>query len=149
MGTNQKPCQPSPPIVTLSKINTYTFKGDRANTAPMKTSTTAAANATAKIESRVKDWGFYGTIQENLKLSDKEAADAFDRAVRFTANRLIMELPAARRFLDSRLGRHLADVCHKGAPIETTLDSLYVSWKREVREFRANAINSTDEAFYA
>ena len=115
----------------------------------MKTSTAAAANATEKIEARVKSWGFYGTIQENLKLSDAEAAEAFDRAVRFTAKRLRMELDAARRFLDSRLGRHLADVCHKEAPIETTLGSLYGLWKRDVREFRANAINSTDEAFYA
>ena len=117
----------------------------------MKTSTTAAANATAQIESRVKDYGFFGTIQANLKLSDAEAAEAFDRAVRFTAKRLAMELPAARRFLDSRLGRHLADVCNAATPerIEEVLGSLLASWKRDVREFRANAINSTDEAFYA
>lgn len=114
----------------------------------MKTKPTAPANTNPKIESRVKNWGFFGTIQENLKLSDTEAAEAFDRAVRFTAKRLRMELDAARRFLDSRLGRHLADVCHTGAPVETTLDSLYGSWKRDVREFRKSAINSTDEAFY-
>ena len=114
----------------------------------MKTKPTLTAKTAAKIEARVKDWGFFGTIQENLKLSEEEAAEAFDRAVRFTARRLRMELDAARRFLDSRLGRHLADVCHTDAPIETTLSSLYGSWKRDVREFRANAINSTDEAFY-
>ena len=117
----------------------------------MKTNKTATANATAKIESRVKDWGFFGTIQENLKLSDAEAADAFARAVRFTAKCLKMELPAARRFLDSRLGRHLADVCNAANPkrIEEVLGSLYGQSKRDVREFRNMAINSTDEAFYA
>jgi len=117
-------------------------------TAPMKTSKTAAAKSTAKIATGNEGWGFSATIQGNLKLSDAEAADAFDRAVRFTAKRLRMDLDAARRFLDSRLGRHLADVCHEGAPIETTLDSLYGSWKRDVREFRNHAINTTDEAFY-
>ena len=115
----------------------------------MKTTKTAAANATTKIATGNDSWGFHATIQENLKLSDGETADAFDHAVRFTAKRLGMELAAARRFLDSRLGRHLADVCHKGAPIETTLNSLYGSWKRDVREFRSMAINSTDEAFYS
>jgi hypothetical protein len=115
----------------------------------MKTSKTAAANANAKITSRNEEWGFFGVLRSNLKLSDAEAADAFDKAVRFTAKRLVMDLDAARRFLDSRLGRHLADVCHKDAPIETTLNCLYGSWKRDVWEFRANAINSTDEAFYA
>jgi hypothetical protein len=114
----------------------------------MKTSKTAAANASAKIASRNESWGFYSTIQANLKLSDTETAESFDRAARFTAKRLGMDTDAARRFLDSKLGRHLADVCHAGAPIETTLDSLYGSWKRDVREFRRMAINSTDEAFY-
>lgn len=115
----------------------------------MKTRKTAAPSATAKIATGNESWGFYATLQENLKLSDSEAANAFDLAVRFTAKRLNMELPAARRFLDSRLDRHLADVCHKGAPIETTLTSLYASWKRDAREFRRNAINTTDEAFYS
>ncbi len=132
-----------------SHIDSSMIFANRANHTTMKTSKTAAANATAKIESRVKDWGLFGTLQGNLKLSDAEAADAFDRAVRFTAKRLTMDLDAARRFLDSRLGRHLAEVCHKDAPIETTLDSLYASWKRDVREFRSMAINTTDEAFYS
>ena len=113
----------------------------------MKTSKAAAE----KIASRNEAWGFYATIQENLKLSDAETADAFDLAVRFTAKRLGMELPAARRFLDSRLGRHLADVCDDATPkrIEEVLGSLYDQWKRDVREFSRVAINSTDEAFYA
>ena len=117
----------------------------------MKTSKTAAANTTAKIVTGNESWGFYATIQGNLKLSDTEAADAFDSAVRFTAKRLGMELPAARRFLDSRLGRHLADVCNAATPkrLEEVLGSLYGQWKRDVREFRKMAINSTDEAFYA
>jgi len=117
----------------------------------MKTNKAATANATVNIESRVKDWGFFGTIQENLKLSDAEAAEAFDLAVRFTAKRLKMELPAARRFLDSRLGRHLADVCNEATPkrIEEVLGSLYGQWKRDVREFSRVAINTTDEGFYA
>lgn len=115
----------------------------------MKTSKTAADNTTTKIASRNEAWGFSSTIRSNLNLSETEAADVFDRAVRFTAKRLDMDLDAARRFLDSRLGRHLADVCHEDAPIETTLDSLYASWKRDVREFRSMAINTTDEAFYA
>ena len=117
----------------------------------MKTNKAATANVTAKIATGNESWGFHHTIQENLKLSDSEAADAFDHAVRFTAKRLKMELPAARRFLDSRLGRHLADVCNAATPkrIEEVLGSLYGQWKRDVREFSHVAINTTDEAFYA
>ena len=110
----------------------------------MKTSQTA----TAKIETLNAEWGFYAILRSNLKLSDAETADAFDRAARFTAKRLGMNTDAARRFLDSKLGRHLADACVSTARVEETLDSLYGSWKRDVREFRRMAINSTDEAFY-
>jgi hypothetical protein len=61
-----------------------------------------------------------------------------------------MDLDAARRFLDSKLGRHLADVCHEATPkrIEEVLGALYGHWERDVREFRKMAINSTDEDFY-
>ena len=109
----------------------------------MQTSTT-----NTRIESRVTDWGFFGTIRSNLNLSEEEAGELFDRAVRFTAKRLDMKLDAARRFLDSKLGRHLGDVCHRGAQVEDTLAALYASWRRDVREFKAMAINTTDEAFY-
>ena len=114
----------------------------------MQTSTTKNA-ASERIESKCQDWGFYGTIRSNLKLSEDEAAERFDRAVRYTAKRLDMKLDAARRFLDSKLGRHLGDVCHKDARVEDTLAALYPQWKRDVREFKAMAIKSTDEAFYA
>ena len=116
---------------------------ERANHTTMQTSTT-----NTKIESRVTDWGFYGTIRSNLNLSEDEAAELFDRAVRFTAKRLDMKLDAARRFLDSKLGRHLADVCHRDARVEDTLAALYPQWKRDVREIKRMAINTTDEAFY-
>jgi hypothetical protein len=112
---------------------------------------TTLNTTTAKIASRNEEWGFFGTLRENLKLSEAETSDAFDRAVRFTAKRLNMDLDAARRFMDSRLGRHLADVCNAATPkrIEEVLGSLYGQWKRDVREFRRVAINSTDEAFYS
>jgi hypothetical protein len=42
----------------------------------------------------------------------------------------------------------LADGCNATDQIEDTLDALYESWKRDVREFRNTAINTTDEAFY-
>ena len=93
-------------------------------------------------------WGFYAATRSNLNLSDSEAAALFDRAVRFTAKTLDMKLDAARRFLDSKLGRHLADQCSDAAEIETKLGELYASWKRDVAEFRRMAINTTDEAFY-
>ena len=69
--------------------------------------------------------------------------------MRFTANRLKMELPAARRFLDSTLGRHIADACSDLKKIEETLDNIYTTWKRDVRTYRSHAINTTDEAFYS
>jgi len=115
----------------------------------MKTSKTAAPNATSKIASLNESWGFFSALQGNQKLNDAETADAFDRAVRFTAKRLDMDLDAARRFLDSRLGRHLADGCQASESVEADLGALYGSWKRDVREFRTNAINTTDEDFYA
>jgi len=111
----------------------------------MKTSKTT----TAKITTGNEGWGFSATLQSNLKLSDAATVDAFDRAVRFTAKRLDMDLDSARRFLDSRLGRHLADQCHTAKSVEPDLDALYGSWKRDVREFRSAAINTTDEAFYS
>ena len=104
---------------------------------------------TEKITTGNKAWGFYNTLQATLNLNEAETADAFDRAARFTAKRLDLELPAARRLLDSRLGRHLADQFHTVKSVEAKLDALYGSWRREVRVFRAAAINSTDEAFYS
>ena len=103
---------------------------------------------TTMITTRNEAWGFYGTALSNLGLSDDEAAKLFDRAVRFTANRLDMKLDAARRFLDSKLGRHLADQCNHAAGVETKLGALYDSWKRDVRQFKSMAVNSTDETFY-
>jgi hypothetical protein len=113
----------------------------------MKTSKTTPA-ATAKITSLNKVWGFYGTLQRNLKLSEAEAADAFDHAVRFTTQRMDMDLDAARRFLDSLLGRHIADKVHSVESMEAELGALYGLWKRDVTKFRSNAINTTDEDFY-
>jgi Arc/MetJ family transcription regulator len=106
-------------------------------------------NATAKIESREKTWGFYGTFKSKFELSDADMAEVFNRAARFTAERLEMSTDAARRFLDSKLGRHLADAFSEGDLLKQKLDSLYGSWKRDVREFRTMAINSTDEDFYS
>jgi len=103
---------------------------------------------TTMITTKNEDWGFYGATLSNLGLSDNEAAELFDRAVRFTANRLNMNTDAARRFLDSKLGRHLGDQCNHVAGVETKLGALYDSWKRDVRQFKSMAINSTDEAFY-
>jgi len=117
----------------------------RANHTSMKTSKQAAK----KIESRNQGWGFYAALRENLHLADGQAADAFDRAARFTAYRLELSTAAARRFLDSRLGRHLADGCGALGEIESRLGALYDLWKRDVREFRQMAINTSDEAFYA
>jgi len=133
-----------------SQIDNSMFFAGRANDTTMKTSQTATANATTKIASRNEGWGFFATLRENLKLRESETADAFDHAVRFTAKRLDMNLDAARRFMDSRLGRHLADVCNAATPkrIEEVLGSLYGQWKRDVREFRRAAINTTDEDFY-
>jgi len=114
----------------------------------MKTTKTAAPNATTKIASLNESWGFYGTLQRNLKLNEAEAAEAFDHAVRFTAQRMDMDLDAARRFLDSILGRHIADKVHAVESMEAELGALYVLWKPDVRKSRENAINTTDEAFY-
>lgn len=114
----------------------------------MKTSKTAAEKATTKIASRNETWGFYGTLRGNLKLSDAETAEVFDQAVRFTAKRMDMDLDAARRFLDSILGRHIADKVHAVESMEAELGALYGLWKRDVREFRDTAINTTDEDFY-
>lgn len=103
---------------------------------------------TKLITTKNECWGFYGATLSNLGLSDDEAAKVFDRAVRFTAKRLNMNLDAARRFLDSKLGRHLGDQCNHAAGVEIKLGALYASWKRDVTSFRAMAINTTDEAFY-
>ena len=103
---------------------------------------------TKMITTKNEAWGFYAATRSNLGLSDNEAAKLFDRAVRFTAKRLDMKLDAARRFLDSKLGRHLADQCDDAAGVETKLGGLYASWRRDVRQFKSVAVNSTDEAFY-
>jgi len=109
----------------------------------MKTKSTSA-----KITSRNEAWGFFSTIRENLKLTQSQTEQAFDSAARFTAERLQMSPDAARRFLDSRYGRHLADKCADLASINEALGHAYATWKRDTNEFRRAAINTTDEAFY-
>lgn len=103
----------------------------------------------AKITSRNESWGFFSTIRENLKLTQAQTEQAFDSAARFTAERLQMSPEAARRFLDSRYGRHLADKCADLASINEALDHAYATWKRDTNEFRCAAINTTDESFYS
>ena len=105
-------------------------------------------SATTKIEARETTWGFYGTFKHNFQLSDSDMAEVFDRAARFTAKHLEISTDAARRFLDSTLGRHLADAFSAGDPVEQKLEVLYTRWRKDVREFRQTAINTTDEDFY-
>lgn len=111
----------------------------------MQTKSTAATT----IASRNESWGFDGAVRSNLNLNDADVAALFDRAARFTAEHLTISLDAARRFLDGKLGRHLADQCDDAALIEKKLGELYASWTRDVREFRKTVINTTDEDFYA
>jgi len=121
--------------------------GNRANhTTSMKNKTTKKATP---ISARETTWGFHGTLQKNLNLSDAEAAAAFDSAARFTAQRLRIGRDAARRFLDSRLGRHLADQCSSIETVEARLGALYTEWKTSVTECRYNVIRVTDAEFYA
>lgn len=113
------------------------------------------------IATYIKAWGFFGALRSNHNLSEEEAAELFDHAVRFTAKRLGIEPVAARRFLDSKLGRHLADpiglvhdangldMAASKACLTEQLGALYASWKRDVREFKSMAVNATDEAFYS
>ena len=101
------------------------------------------------ITARETTFGFYGTLKKNLNLSDAVAAVAFNSAARFTAKRLKLKFDAARRFLDSNLGRHLADQCPDFASVEVRLGVLYKEWKASVNECRANVINTPDAEFYA
>ena len=113
----------------------------------MQTKIAATTKQATLIASKNEGWGFRGTSQSNLKITNAEADALFDRAVRATATLLKISTDAARRFLDSKLGRHIADSLNE-TEIETRLGQIYSSWKRDVRQFKKMAVNSTDEAFY-
>ena len=55
---------------------------------------------------------------------------------------------AARRFLDSKLGRHIADALNE-TEIEPRLGQIYSSWRRDVQGFKKMAVEATDANFYA
>lgn len=65
------------------------------------------ASKSPNLITRNREHGFYGTMKLALG-DDKRAADAFDRAMtKLTA--IMLKQNAARDYLDSRGGRHLAD----------------------------------------
>ena len=60
------------------------------------TSMQTKSSAATKIASRNQAWGFHGTVRSNLNLNDDQTAALFERAVCFTAERLDMNMDAAR-----------------------------------------------------
>jgi len=55
-------------------------------------------------------WGFYGTLMLNEGMNETEAAAAFDAfASEVLVGKYGMNEDEARDFLDSKIGRHLAD----------------------------------------
>ena len=58
-------------------------------------------------------WGFYGTLRSNEGMDDTEAAAAYHAvASEILVGKYGMEEDEARRLLDSKIGRHLADAMH-------------------------------------
>lgn len=63
-----------------------------------------------KVESKNKEWGFYGTMQRNYGLSDFEVSELFDYAAKLLVTRFdYSDLDEPRTLLDDRWGRHYAD----------------------------------------
>ena len=63
-----------------------------------------------RIESENKDWGFYGTFKNRPEEpSGDVTANAFDRMARVIVETWKLSAKQAQKFLDSRMGRHLAD----------------------------------------
>jgi hypothetical protein len=88
-------------------------------------------------------WGFWGTWQRNFNATDRSTARAWAQAVDalvvagFTAEQ-------ARRILDSRIGRHMADQVAKRGDVESTVQRLVAhrGWRSGLEE----AAKSEDHA---
>lgn len=77
-----------------------------------KTRTThPAAKATELISTQNESWGFFNALRTTptLEMSEAMAAYAFDACAHAVMAEYRIDADAARRFLDSRYARHVAD----------------------------------------
>lgn len=61
------------------------------------------------IKSNNTEFGFYGTIKLNYKLQDKTTSRVYDLVAKRVIKEFYVTEEVAINFLDSRMGRHLAD----------------------------------------
>ena len=55
------------------------------------------------------DWGFYGTLKSIFRLGDKTASKSYDLMAHRVIELFSVTEIEAVEFLDSRMGRHMAD----------------------------------------
>lgn len=79
-----------------------------------------------------RTWGFFGTIQRNLGLSDTRAAEAYATAAALLRNTFRVSPETAIAYLDSVSGRHLADQIDDLAHAATRLESTLKKWRRAI-----------------
>lgn len=87
----------------------------------MQNETSPLPRPSAHLDLADQSWGFLGTIADNFGVSREVAADVYDLNAHHLIARLeVRDLDEARRFLDSRQGRHLADAATFHRPDEPT-----------------------------
>lgn len=96
------------------------------------------------IATKQESFGFHHTLVSNGSHDENEAAIMFDHVATQIADIEGVSVSAARRILDSRVGRHMAD------QFEDCL-MLFHTWMKKRRFYSQmlEIIDMTDEEFYA
>lgn len=93
------------------------------------------------LETKNKQYGFWGATQLNYSL--KNTKDRWNKAFELLSNLSGKDAEDIRTFLDSRSGRHLADVCYKNS-VEEIIMAEYFKWV-EKDLFEDNKIIKSDK----
>src|SRR4051812_47359595 len=104
-----------------------------------------------QIKSKLETgYGFRDTLMGNHELSGQQADMTFHTVATKIAAKMEISTDAARRILDSTIGRHLADAMSDPADVNGAAERL-IKWSMGAgfrRSFKA-VIETTDEEFYA
>lgn len=79
-----------------------------------------------------RTWGFFGTIKNNMGISDHQAGEAYALAGHLIVTTFEVSRETAVAYLDSTSGRHLADQIDDLAHVEARLVSTLQKWRRAI-----------------
>ena len=89
---------------------------------------------TTVLPSENRNWGFYGTVHDARRPRSEAAADREWQKMSRRCRKAGLSAKSCRDFLDSRVGRHLADQVLERKVTTTELKKSFIDWwKNEVR----------------